>query len=212
MKPAIERAASVRTGPAEIAFTRMFLRRGPRRGSARRLERRLGDAHDVVVGHGALAAEVGHRHDRAAAGASMSGSARPGAGDERVGADVEREPEAVARRVGEAALEVLRGGEGDRVDEDVEPAAERLRDLGKTASTSSSERTSHSVTSGLETVLGELAHALLDPLALVREGELRALVCEALRDRPGDRALVGDAEDERAASPRTCRRAAILNG
>ncbi len=43
----------------------------------------------------------------------------------------------------------------------------------------------------------ELAHVLLDALALVREGELRALVGEPLRDRPRDRALVGDAQDER---------------
>ena len=54
------------------------------------------------------------------------------------------------------------------------------------------------MTSGLETALGELAHALLDALALVRERELRAALGEAPRDRPRDRALVGDAEDEAA--------------
>ena len=37
---------------------------------------------------------------------------------------------------------------------------------------------------------------LLDPLALVGEREPGALVGEPLRDRPGDRALVRDAEDE----------------
>ena len=40
-----------------------------------------------------------------------------------------RHPEAVARRVGEAALEILGGGEGDRVDDDVELAAEGVGDL-----------------------------------------------------------------------------------
>ena len=45
---------------------------------------------------------------------------------------------------------------------------------------------------------GELAHVLLDPLALVGERELGAAVGEPLGDRPRDRALVGDAEDEPA--------------
>src|SRR5439155_18138975 len=42
----------------------------------------------------------------------------------------------------------------------------------------------------------ELADAGLDPLPLIGESEPGAAVCEALRDRPGDRALVRDAEDE----------------
>ena len=62
---------------------------------------------------------------------------------------------------------------------------------------SSSERTSHSVTSGGVDRRRKVADALLDPLALVGERELRAAVGEHLRDRPGDRALVRDAEDER---------------
>jgi hypothetical protein len=44
--------------------------------------------------------------------------------------------------------------------------------------------------------LPELAHALLDPLALVRERELGAFFGEAARDRPRDRPFVGDTEDE----------------
>ena len=47
---------------------------------------------------------------------------------------------------------------------------------------------------------GELADRGLDPLALVGEGELRAAGGEPLRDRPGDRAPVGDAEHEAALS------------
>ena len=54
------------------------------------------------------------------------------------------------------------------------------------------------MTSGLCDRLGELADVALDPLALVGERELRAAVGEPLGDRPGDRALVGDAEDEPA--------------
>ena len=51
----------------------------------------------------------------------------------------------------------------------------------------------------------KVADALLDALALVGERELRAAVREHLRDRPCDRALVRDAEDERRACPRMLR-------
>src|SRR5215203_56157 len=46
--------------------------------------------------------------------------------------------------------------------------------------------------------VGEIADAVLDPLALVRERQLRTLVGEAARDRPCDRPLVGDAENQAA--------------
>ena len=75
----------------------------------------------------------------------------------------------------------------------------------KTRAMSSSDRTSHSVTSGLDDRLGEVADVLLDPLSLVREGDLRALVGEPLRDRPRDRALVRDARARAPASRRTSR-------
>ena len=65
---------------------------------------------------------------------------------------------------------------------------------------SSSERTSHEVTSGLDDRLGELADVALDPLALEGERELRAALGEPLGDRPRDRALVRDAEHEAALS------------
>ena len=163
-----------------------------------RVERRLGDAHHVVVRHRALAAEVGHRQDRAAARGLHQRLRRARAGDERVGADVERHPEAVARRVGEAALEILRRREGDRVHEQVELPAERLAHLAEDAR---DVLVGADVALGDErasTELGELADALLDPLALVGERELRAALGEPPRDRPGDRAPVGDAEHEAA--------------
>ena len=94
-------AASVRIGPAEIALTRMPS--GPEvRGEVadRRLERRLGDAHHVVVRR-----RPSRRRSRSASGSRAprwrSGRAARGQRDERVGGDVEREREAVARRVDE---------------------------------------------------------------------------------------------------------------
>ena len=43
---------------------------------------------------------------------------------------------------------------------------------------------------------GELAHVFLEPLAWIREHERRAFGRRGLRDRPGDRPLVGDTDDE----------------
>ena len=121
---------------------------------------------------------------------------QPRGADERIGGDVEREPEAVARRVREAAFEVARVGEGDGVDEEIELTAEGLPDLREHA---------------LEPFVGadvalrherardrlrQLADTLLDPLALVGEGEARTSASELLRDGPCDRAAIGHAEDE----------------
>ena len=44
--------------------------------------------------------------------------------------------------------------------------------------------------------LGKLADVLLDALALEGERQVGAVVCQPFRDRPGDRALVGDTENE----------------
>ena len=64
-------AASVLIGPAEMALTRMPS--GPR-SAARyltlRLQRRLGDAHHVVMRDDLLGAVIGQRQERAAAGSS----------------------------------------------------------------------------------------------------------------------------------------------
>ncbi len=94
--------------------------------------------------------------------------------------------------------------------EQVEPAAEGLAHLAEDALevlvgadvARRHERRAHR--------LRELADVLLDPLALVGERELRALVGEPLRDRPGDRALVGDAEHEPALAFETVPRRRVL--
>jgi len=148
--------------------------------------------------HRAHAAEVRHREDRAPTGRLHQRLGRAGARDEGVGRDVQRDPEAVARRVGEAALEVARVRERDRVDEQVELAAERL---GHPAERRVEALVRADVALADERArdrLREVAHGLLDALALVGERELRAAGREALGDRPGDRAPVGDAEDEAA--------------
>ena len=59
-----------------------------------------------------------------------------------------------------------------------------------------SSETSHSMHDVGADRCRELAHARLDALALVGERERRALLGEPPGDRPGERALVGDARDE----------------
>ncbi len=168
------------------------------------VERRLRDAHHVVVRHRALAAEVGHRHDRAAARGRHQRLGRARGGDERVGADVDGHPEAVARRVGEAALEILGGRERDRVDEQVELAVPRLSHLAEDAVdvlVGADVAGRHQLRADRR---GELAHVALDPLALECEGELGSLVRQPLRNRPCDRALVGDPHDQGALPGEPC--------
>jgi hypothetical protein len=68
-------AASVLIGPAEMALTGSLLAEVDRQVAHARLERRLGDAHDVVVRHHLLGAVIGERQDRAAVGISFSAAA-----------------------------------------------------------------------------------------------------------------------------------------
>ena len=84
------------------------------------------------------------------------------------------------------------------MDEQVEPAVEGLAGL---AEDSGNVLVRAHVAFGDERArdrLGQLPHALLDSLTLERERELRPGVGEALRDRPGDRALVRDPENQSA--------------
>jgi hypothetical protein len=164
------------------------------------------------VRHRALAAQVRHRHDRAAAGRLHQRLRRTCTRNERVGADVQRQPEAVARRVGKAPFEIFRGRERNGVDEQVELPAECLPDL--------FEDTVHVVV-GADVArrheqardrVGELADALLDAIALIGECQLRAAVGETLCDRPRDRALVGDAQNQAALALIARAHRASLNG
>ena len=84
---------------------------------------RFGDAHDVVAGHGFLAAEVGQGDDRSAIGHQGRGGA--GQGDQAVGADVQGLGEDIAGSGGEdtfSACEVIAIGERQAVDEEVDGA------------------------------------------------------------------------------------------
>ena len=112
-------AASVLIGPAEIALTRIaFSPEIGREIADARLERRLGDAHDVVVRHPLLGAIVGQRQHRAAVGHQLLGAL--GDGSERIAGDGERFGEIVFRRVDIAAGQLVLVGEGDAMDDEVD--------------------------------------------------------------------------------------------
>ena len=178
----------------------------------RGVERRLGDAHHVVVRNGALTAEVRHRHDRAAPASLHQRLGGTAAGDERVRADVDRHPEAVTRRVDEPPLEILCRGECNGVDEDVEPPAEGVGYLGEDAGDVLVRADVALRDQRARDSLGQVADALLDALSLVRERNLGSLVGEAVSDGPRDGALVGDPQDERLLAVEPAGHPAILNG
>ena len=131
---------------------------------------------------------------------SMSGSAAGGR-NERVGGDVERKPEAVARRVREPALEVARVGEGDRVDREIELAAEGLCHLGEGLLEPFVGADVALADEWAPDRLCQVAHPFFDPLALVGERQLRAAGREPC--------AIAQAIERRLATPgrgRACRR------
>ena len=162
-----------------------------------RVEGRLRDAHDVVVRDGALAPEIGHRHDRAAAARLHQRlGRREHATNEYalMSTAIQKRSRGVSTKRPSRSSAAANATEWTRTSS---PPPNASDDLGEDAG---------EVVVGADVALGderavdargEIAHVLLDALALVREGDARALVGEPLRDRPGDRALVRDAEDER---------------
>ena len=192
------RAASVRTGPGrDRVDADPALAEVPRQVAHDRLEGGLRDAHHVVAGHRAVGGDVRQRHDRAAAAGAHVRLGLAGERGERVGRDVDRQVEALAARVDEAAAEVLGPRVRDGVDEGVEAAAERLgrarhgdRDLRVVLHV---ER-QHG--GAVVELLRQLAHLALGALALVRQHQPVARLVELARDRPGDAALVGHADDQ----------------
>ena len=198
LKPAIPDAARVRIGPALIALTRIAVR--PEVGGEiphGGLQGGLGHAHHVVVRHDLLGAVVRQGQDGGAPVKVRPGGARQS--DERIRRDVERQREALAGRPDEAAFEILTAREGQGVDQDVQtvvgcrPALEDLRDLlvGLDVTGLDERRADR---------LGQRTDPPLDQALDRREADLGTLVVEGSRDPPGDRMVVGDAEDQRVAA------------
>ena len=109
-----------------MAFTRMFCAAEIGRQVAhRRLQRRLGHAHDVVVRRPVLGAEIGQGQQRRAGAHHRHRALRHR--DEGVAGDVQRLQERGARRVQVAAAQILLVGIGDGVHQEVQPVPAPLQ-------------------------------------------------------------------------------------
>ena len=78
--------------------------------------------------------------------------------------------------------------------------SQRLSRASKTASTEAMSSTSQGSDELGAERLRQRRHALAERLALIGEGEFRAVLGQGLGDAPGDRMIVGDAHDEAALS------------
>src|SRR5262245_39589277 len=162
------------------------------------LEDRLGAAHHVVGGDGPLGGEVGEGHDARAVLLEQWEHAMRHV-EQRVGADLERELEALARRGDEQPFEILLLGEGDAMHQVVDRApvgAEPLRDrvdlriLGDVAL-----EQEHPRTAGHDF----FDHAL-EALVGIGEAEIRPGLVQLVGDRPRKTAVVGHAHHQRSFS------------
>ena len=167
-------AASVLIGPAEMALTRIcsLAEIGGEIAHAG-FQRRLGHAHHVVVRHHPLGAEIGERQQAAAVRHQVPRALRHRG--EGVAGDVQRLQEVVARGVDVLALQLLLVGEGDGMDHEIERAPAPASIAAKVASMLASSVTSQGTTMLGADRLRQRPHALLQRLALIGEGELRAL-------------------------------------
>src|SRR6266446_3278495 len=160
-----------------------------------RFQRRLRHAHDVVAGGDLFGAVVRHGQDGRLARLLEQRQRRAGEADQGVRGDVVGDPEALARRLAEGALQIFPLSERHRVYEDVERAGlapegrEDAGDLGVGGDVARIKQRAGKRA-------GQRYDVLLQPVALVREGESHPGGRERLSDGPGDRALVGDAEDD----------------
>ena len=152
----------------------------------------LGYSHHVVVGDDLFGGVKTHGHNAAAIGHQRGGSA--GDGDERVDADVKGDAEALAGAVDELAAQLLGGGEGHGVDEDVELAVLLLEgceegvDLGVVGDVALEAGGAGQL---VDQAFGLKAQALV----LIANGQGCASLLQFLGDAPGDGTLVGQPED-----------------
>ena len=165
--------------------------------AAHRLQRRLHRAHDIVVRHDAIGAEVAHREHRPAIGHQRRGEFRHA--NEGMARNVHRLGEALGRAVQDAALKIGLGREGDRMDQDVEPPPFRADLIEHRFQLSGNGDIHFPDDRRLELPRKRLdmpSRLLVQP----RNGELGARRSKGLRASVGDRVVVGHADDQRLLS------------
>ena len=116
---------------------------------------------------------------------------------EREAGDHHGAGEILPRGVGVAALQLRLVGEGDGVHDEVEAAPGHAQRIENRLQRCAVLHVAGIEQRGAERG-GERLHAPAEMLALIGEGELRALRGERLGDAPGDRMIVGDAHDQAA--------------
>ena len=143
-----------------------------------RLERRLGDAHHVVVRHDPRRAAEGQRQHRAARGISAAARLATSVNEK---AEIDhRADEVLARRVGVAALEFVAVGKADAMDEEVEAAPRRPERANRPRRPSRGPRRRREATSVEPRLSASGSDPLAERLALIGEGEFGPFAASAL--------------------------------
>src|SRR5262249_38472422 len=160
-----------------------------------RLERRFGDPHHVVMRHPFLGAVIGEREQCAAARHQLLRAL--GERGERVAAHQHRLGKIVRRRIQVTAAKLIFVEEGDGVHEKIERAPFRFD---RRESRADSVRFGHVAVADHRPadLLRQRFDPFLQRLALMSEGELGALPMASLCDTPGERAVIGDTQDQAA--------------
>ena len=126
---------------------------------------------------------------------SISGTTAARQRDQRIGADVERDPETLARGLDERVRQLGLRRERRAVHEEIEPAELAVERGGEVRDLLVARHVARQDQRVVE-LRGELADVFLEPLARIGQREARARPRRRLRDRPRDRPLVGDTNDE----------------
>src|SRR5271167_1766768 len=158
-----------------------------------RFERRLDRPHDPVILDDLVGAMIAHGEDRSPTGHQLFGPARQV--EQRPARYIHRRQKAVARAVGDAPGERLPRGEGDRVDENVEASPfrrDRLEhriDLHRVANLQRQQQRRFDR-------LRQRLDIRARPIVEIGHRDLGAGPMHRLGASPGDRAVVGDADDQ----------------
>ncbi len=160
-----------------------------------RLQRGLGDAHDVVMRYPLLRPVIGEREQRAAVRHHRLGAL--GDRRERIAADQHRLGEIIRRGVDIAAVELFAVGEGDGVEQEIDAAPGRLqlRERGIDRCRLGDIAIADHDAADL---LRQRFHAFSERVALVGESKLGAVRVAGLGDAPGERAAIGHTHDQTA--------------